>query len=65
MNENLTLSTGRTVVHTREPNGATLATPTPGYHAFTHAELAEYQRVTAEMKLNGQPVPTRLIAWSN
>ena len=60
---NITLSSGRVVVHTREPNGSTLATPTPGYYAFTSAESAEYQRITAEMKLAGDKVPP-IYAWS-
>jgi hypothetical protein len=53
----ITLSTGRTVVHTREPNGSTLATPTPDNYAFTSKEIAEYQRITAELKLNNTKVP--------
>ena len=61
---NITLSTGRVVVHTRQPNGSTLATPTPGYYAFTHDENAEYQRITAEMKLAGEKLPA-LFAWTN
>jgi hypothetical protein len=60
--KNITLTTGRIVVHTRQPNGSTLATPTPGYYAFTREENAEYQRITAEMKLDGQPVPA-LFNW--
>lgn len=61
---NITLSTGRFVVHTNEPNGSTLATPTPGDTAFTRAEHAEYQRLTAELKQQGQRVPF-LMCWSN
>ena len=59
---NITLSTGRVVVHTRQPNGSTLATPTPGYYAFNSAEYAEYSRITAEMKLAEVKVPN-LTAW--
>ena len=47
---NITLSTGRVVVHTRQPNGSTLATPTPGYYAFTHDEYDEYDRIVEDMK---------------
>jgi len=39
----VTLSTGRVVVHTRQPNGAQLATPTPGSYSMTPAEWAEYK----------------------
>jgi hypothetical protein len=37
------LATGRVVVHTREPNGAQRATPTPGDYSMTPAEWAEYK----------------------
>jgi len=39
----VTLASGRVVVHTREPNGAQRATPTPGAYAMTPAEWAEYK----------------------
>lgn len=39
----VTLSTGRVVVHTRQPNGSQLATPTPGSYSMTPAEWAEYK----------------------
>lgn len=38
----ITLSSGRTIVHTREPNGSQRATPTTGDYALTRAEWAEY-----------------------
>lgn len=63
MLNNITLSTGRVVVHTREKNGSTLATPTPGYYAFTPKESAEYQRITAELKLNNTKVPA-IFCWT-
>lgn len=62
--QNVTLPNGRVVVHTKEPNGSTLATPTPGDHVFTRLEYSEYQRLTAELKLAGVKVPY-LMAWSN
>ena len=62
--ENVTLPSGRVVIHTREPNGSTLATPTPGDTAFTRAEHADYQRITAAMKRDGVVVPY-LMCWSN
>ena len=37
------LSTGRVVVHTRQPNGSQLATPTPGSYSMTPAEWTEYK----------------------
>ena len=40
--ENITLSTGRVIAHTREPNGSQLAIPTTGYYAMTNAEYIEY-----------------------
>lgn len=39
---NITLSTGRVIVHTPYLNGATMATPNTGAQAMTHAEYAEY-----------------------
>ena len=36
------LSTGRTVKHTRQPNGSQLATPTPGPEEMTPSEWFEY-----------------------
>ena len=42
--EPVTLATGRVVVHTRQPNGSQLATPTPGDYSMTPAEWLEYQR---------------------
>tara|TARA_R110000803_G_scaffold9403_1_gene29743 strand:- start:472 stop:621 length:150 start_codon:yes stop_codon:yes gene_type:complete len=45
MISNITLSTGRVVVHTKEDNGSTLATPTPGYYAFTKEEAKEYHQI--------------------
>lgn len=38
----VTLSTGRIVIHTREPNGCQLATPTPGSYEMTNDEWEEY-----------------------
>jgi hypothetical protein len=63
MLNNITLSNGRVVVHTREKNGSTLATPTPGYYAFTSAEITEYQSITAKMKLAGEKMPNAH-AWT-
>lgn len=60
MRKNITLPNGRIVVHTREANGSTLATPTPGDYAFTSLEFAAYQAITAEMKLAGQKLPGRV-----
>lgn len=42
LRENVALSSGRVITHTREPNGSQLATPTTGYYAMTNAEWAEY-----------------------
>ena len=56
---NITLSTGRVVVHTPEPNGSTLATPTPGHYAFTPAEYADYLAQRAAEKTEDRP------NWSN
>ena len=44
----IVLSSGRTIRHTREPNGAQLATPTTGYYAMTDAEFGEYARLIRE-----------------
>jgi hypothetical protein len=52
---NITLSTGRIVVHTPEPNGSTLATPTPGDYAMTRAEYADYLAQRAAEKTEDQP----------
>jgi hypothetical protein len=41
-NPDVTLSTGRVVKHTPEPNGSWLATPTPGDYWMTDAEWREY-----------------------
>lgn len=51
----ITLCTGRVVVHTREPNGSTLATPTPGAPSFTHAEYADYLAQRAATLTQDQP----------
>ena len=51
----ITLSTGRVVVHTREPNGSTLATPTPGDYAMTPAEHADYLAQRAANHAEDQP----------
>jgi hypothetical protein len=40
--ENITLSSGRVVMHTHETNGSQLATPTPGNYSMTNAEYIEY-----------------------
>ena len=56
---NITLCTGRVVVHTREPNGSTLATPTPGAASFTPAEYADYLAQRATEKTEDRP------NWSN
>ena len=42
VHENVTLSSGRVIAHTREPNGSQLATPTTGYYAMTDDEWLEY-----------------------
>lgn len=42
--ENVRLSSGRTIAHTRLPNGATDARPTTGSYAMTRAEFTEYNR---------------------
>jgi hypothetical protein len=39
----VTLSTGRVIVHTREPNGSQRATATPGDYSMTPAEWIEYK----------------------
>jgi hypothetical protein len=52
---NITLSTGRIVVHTPEPNGATLATPTPGPASFTPTEYADYLAQRAANHAEDQP----------
>lgn len=36
------LTSGRTITHTRMSNGATDARPTTGYYSMTHMEYAEY-----------------------
>jgi hypothetical protein len=51
----ITLSTGRVVVHTPEPNGSTLATPTPGAASFTQAEYADYLAQRAANHAEDQP----------
>jgi hypothetical protein len=40
--ENVTLSSGRIIAHTREPNGSQLATPTTGSVEMTNDEWLEY-----------------------
>jgi len=55
----VTLCTGRVVVHTRAPNGSTLATPTPGDYAMTPAEYADYLAQRAATLTQDQP------DWSN
>ena len=40
--DDITLSSGRVIRHTREPNGAQLATPTTGPAELTYAEWSEY-----------------------
>ena len=45
------LSTGRIVIHTPEPNGAELATPTPGPVEMTPAEWEEYCAMRAAIAL--------------
>jgi hypothetical protein len=42
VHENVTLSSGRVIAHTREPNGSQLATPTTGPVEMTEAEWREY-----------------------
>ena len=42
VHENVTLSSGRIIAHTREPNGSQLATPTTGSYAMTNEEWLEY-----------------------
>jgi hypothetical protein len=42
VHENVTLSSGRVIAHTREPNGSQLATPTTGSYAMTDDEWLEY-----------------------
>jgi hypothetical protein len=42
VHENVTLSSGRVIAHTREPNGSQLATPTTGSNAMTNDEWLEY-----------------------
>ena len=44
------LATGRVVVHTRQPNGSQLATPTPGPYEMTPAEWAEYKGARDDTK---------------
>jgi hypothetical protein len=65
MFSNITLSNGRTVIHTKEPNGSTLATPTPGDYAFTKDESKEYHQITANLKVTGAKVPAVINHWSN
>lgn len=48
------LSTGRTVVHSRLPNGAQQATPTPGSDTMTPAEWAEYCDTVSALNAKGQ-----------
>jgi len=40
--QNVTLSSGRVITHTREPNGSQLATPTTGPVEMTNKEWLEY-----------------------
>ena len=42
LNPDLTLSTGRIVKHSEQPDGSQLATPTPGPKEMTPAEWFEY-----------------------
>ena len=44
----ITLSTGRTIVHTRVPAGYQQATPSTGYYAMTPAECDEYDMKLAQ-----------------
>ena len=44
--ENVTLSSGRVIAHTREPNGSQLATTTTGSYAMTNDEWLEYVSIT-------------------
>ena len=46
----VTLSSGRIVLHTREPNGSQLATPTPGNYEMTNAEWLQYCQITSSVK---------------
>jgi hypothetical protein len=40
--ENITLSTGRVIGHTRQENGSQLATPLTGPYEMTNDEWTEY-----------------------
>ena len=42
LRNDIKLSTGRVVKHTRMDNGAQLATPTPGNYEMTNSEWLEY-----------------------
>jgi hypothetical protein len=42
LRNDITLSSGRVITHTREPNGSQLATPTTGFYEMTNAEWIEY-----------------------
>ncbi len=53
VSDDVKLSSGRTIAHTREHNGAQLAMPTDGPDAMTHDEWEEYcliSRKRAEAK---------------
>ena len=65
MRADIVLFSGRIVKHSREPNGSLLATPTPGYHAFTSDEWRDYQAITALMKLQGVKLPGVMYGWVN
>jgi hypothetical protein len=45
MKPDITLSTGRVIVHTPYHNGATMATPSTGPVEMTDAEWAEYVEI--------------------
>lgn len=53
LRENIALSSGRVITHTREPNGSQLATPITGNYAMTNAEWAEYCKIINSKTIKG------------
>ena len=63
MHVDILLFSGRIVKHNEQPNGSTLATPTPGHYAFTRAEYADYEAIVARMQRQGIRLSKVEHAW--
>ena len=53
LRKDIALSSGRLIAHTRENNGAQLATPTTGSYAMTNAEWVEYCEIINSESMKG------------